>query len=99
GVVDLRKRFGVAPSPLARESKYVVVIMQGQYIGLVVDRVIEVRRVARAEIGPPPAMVIGPQARFLTGVMRWDDRLVMLIDLDQVLSLDERAELTALSPR
>lgn len=95
GVIDLRKRFGLEPGPLTRDSKYIIVIMQGQNIGLIVDRVIEVRRVATREIAPAPAMVVGPRSRFLAGVAKWDEQTVMLVSLDQVLSHDEAALLDA----
>ena len=49
-VVDLRKRFGLAPRPPGRETKYVIVSLEGRIVGLIVDRVTEVSRIATDDI-------------------------------------------------
>lgn len=97
-LIDLRKRFGLAPAPPTRESKYIVVSMQGQHTGLIVDRVIDVRRIARADISAVPALAVGPHTRFLAGVARWDEGMVWLVDLDEVLSASEKADMAQFRP-
>jgi len=92
-VVDLRKRFGVDLSAGGRDAKYVIVSLEGRIVGLVVDRVTEVSRIPVDEIGEPPAMALGEQTRFFSGVVKSGDRIVMLVDLDAVLSAAERAQL------
>jgi purine-binding chemotaxis protein CheW len=89
-LIDLRKRFGLEPAAITRDSKYLVVLMDGHKVGLVVDRVLEVRRIARSELGAAPELAIGPGSRFIAGVAKQDAGILMLVDLDQVLS---RAEL------
>jgi purine-binding chemotaxis protein CheW len=96
-VVDLRKRFGLEPTPLDRDSKYMIVGMEGRVVGLVVDRVSEVKRVALAEVSEAPAIARGPEARFLSGVFKADGRIMMMLDLDEVLSPAERSALRQMS--
>jgi len=92
-VVDLRKRFDLPVPPASRETKYVIVAIEGRIVGLVVDRVVEVRRIAAEQISEAPDMAVGVDARFFNGVVKWDDRIVMLLDLDEVLSRAEREQL------
>ncbi|MCG8425172.1 MAG: chemotaxis protein CheW [Proteobacteria bacterium] len=95
-VIDLRKRFGLEPAPLARDRKYIVVTTKGQNFGLIVDRVIDVHRIAMGNVRPVPDAVIGPQSRFVKGVIKSDERIAIAIDLDAVLSPDERDQLLQL---
>jgi purine-binding chemotaxis protein CheW len=96
-LIDLRKRFGLEPTPITHDSKYVVVLMDGQMVGMIVDRVLDVRRIARAELGAAPELAIGPRSRFIAGVAKRDDKVLMLIDLDQVLSRAEVQEMRAVA--
>jgi len=92
-VVDLRKRFDLPASAATRESKYIIVAIARRIIGLVVDRVVEVRRVATEQISKAPDMAVDLEARFFNGVVKWDERIVMMLDLDEVLSRAEKEQL------
>lgn len=95
-LIDLRKRFGLLPASMTRDSKYVVVLMDGQKVAMIVDRVLDVRRIARDELVAAPELAIGPGSRFVAGVTKRDDKVLMLIDLDQVLSRAEVEEMRTL---
>ncbi len=92
-VVDLRKRFGLPERAAGRETKYVIVSLEGRVVGLVVDRVTEVSRIDAEQIGEPPEMAVGRQARLFAGAIKSGDRILMLLDLDAVLSPAERDQL------
>lgn len=92
-VADMRKRFDQPVTEQTRKNRIVVCALAGRIIGLLVDEVTEVRRYARHEISPAPQFVKGPQAAYFLGVARSGEDLIMLIDLEQVLSSDEKLEL------
>ena len=92
-VADMRKRFDQPISEENSKNRIVVCSLAGQIIGLLVDEVTEVKRYGREEIAPAPQFVKGPQAEYFLGVARCDDDLIMLIDLEKVLSNDEKIEL------
>lgn len=100
GVIDLRKRLDKrfherpgAPAPaITAQHRYVVVSLHGRSLGLVVDGVTEVRRIEPVRIAPLAASVPGA-GRLLTGAARVDDAVVLVMDLDQLLTPGERAAL------
>lgn len=96
-LVDLRRRFG-DPAPGERDDgKFIVAPLDGAAVALVVDDVSGVERIPAELIQPPPGLASGRVAPpFVSGVFRWNERVFMVLDLDAVLSSDERAELTAL---
>jgi purine-binding chemotaxis protein CheW len=73
-VVDVRKRFGLAPTPPTRRTRFLVVMVGRRRIALVVDEVCEVLRVSRAELGPAPALVGQDAPPFFVGVCGGGDR-------------------------
>lgn len=92
-VVDLRKRFEQPAAASERRTRILICALAGKVIGLMVDEVAEVRRYTRQEIQPSPQFLRGCGSEFFLGVCRRDDQLVMLIDLEKILSSTERIDL------
>ena len=96
-VIDLRQRFGLLAEEETKETRIVVVEMGGMTVGMVVDGVSEVLRVAEEDIEPPSPIVMTIDSAFITGIAKMDERLIILLDLGKVLSTGERADLQGLS--
>jgi len=95
-VLSLRKRFGLPPAEVDRETRIVVVMNEAHPIGIVVDSVLEVLRLPEEAIEPPPPMVTNERTRFITGIAKVGERLIILLDLTKVLSVEEETQLAAL---
>lgn len=95
-IVDLRRRFDVAEPPVDANTRIIVISHGGERLGLVVDTVTEVLRIPETSISEPPTYVRGLSAQYLQGVARLPERLIVIIDLDRVLSSDERIALQSL---
>jgi purine-binding chemotaxis protein CheW len=95
-VADLRKRFDQTCSEETRKSRIIICSVSGRIIGLLVDEVLEVRRYGRQDVAPAPQFLKGPEAEFFLGVARRGDDLVMVLDLDRILSTDEKIALQGL---
>jgi purine-binding chemotaxis protein CheW len=85
-VMDLRQRFGLPAVPATRLSRIVVADVDGAQVGLVVDAVNEVARIAQSAIEPTPTLTAGPAAEHLTGIARVDDGLIIVLDLEHLLA-------------
>jgi purine-binding chemotaxis protein CheW len=95
-VADLRKRFDQPIGTETRKNRIVVCSLSGRIIGLMVDEVTEVRRFGRNEIAAAPQFIDGPEANYFLGVARRDEDLILLIDLEKVLSNEEKIALEKL---
>ena len=95
-VLDLRKRFGLPLSETTKDTRIVNVEVDGVKVGMVVDAVTEVLRVAEEEVEPPSPLVTTVDSAFITGIAKVDSRLIILLDLAKVLSTEEQADLKAL---
>ena len=96
-VIDLRKRFGIPPSEREDDARIIVVEIDGQHVGMIVDAVTEVLTLEDESIEATSAIVIGEGVDFIEGIAKVDDQLVTIIDLGKVLLSDEQFELAAMA--
>jgi purine-binding chemotaxis protein CheW len=92
-VIDLRKRFRLSRRDADKDTRIIVVELEDRVVGFMVDSVREVIRVDRTVIEPPPDLAIGIDAHYITGVAKLEDRLLIILDLDEVLTVDEEKAL------
>jgi len=90
-VVNVRRRLGMPDGACTASARIVVVTVQQQTWGLLVDHVSEVLELPQHLIEPPPALGDSHYADFVQGVGRLRDRLVTLINLDRLLGRDDGA--------
>lgn len=92
-VIDLRKRFDMPPREESLLVRLLIVAVAGQLLGLVVDDVTEVVTVPVKDIKPPPQVAGGVGAEYLIGVCLARESLIMLLNIDQLLSPREADQL------
>ncbi len=88
-VIDLRKRLGLKEKEADQNSRIIVVEIEENTIGFIVDEVSEVLRIPQSIIEPPPSMVGDVNANFITAVAKLENRLLILLDLEKIL-VDEK---------
>jgi len=89
-IINLRKRFGMVPKERDKQTRVVVVNISGKTLGLVVDAVSEVLRLPTDTIEPPPPMVSGIESEYIQGVGKLGDKLLILLDLNKLLTSQEK---------
>lgn len=93
-VISLRKRIGIEDKDQDKDTRIVVVEISGQTIGFIVDSVNEVLRIPKRITEPPPEIVVsGISSEFISAVGKLEDRLLILIDLEKVVTLEEKEAL------
>ncbi|WP_435018273.1 chemotaxis protein CheW [Tundrisphaera sp. TA3] len=88
-IVNLRKRFGMAHRPFDDETRTVVVTVHDRTIGCIVDEVTQVIRVAADQVQPVPVAMTALAKRYIAGLARLEDRLVIIIDIEKLFGPDE----------
>ncbi len=96
-VIDLRTRFALELKEDTRQTRIIIVTMGNIKVGVVVDGVSEVLRVSDETIEPLPPMINSVDAAFLKGIVRLENRLIILLELSRVLNLDEQRSLEAIA--
>lgn len=94
-VVDLRAKFGMEAREYTKFTVIIVVTVGTRIMGLVVDGVSDVLEIAETEIRPAPDFGARADTRFITGMAALGERLVVLLDINTLLSEQELATLGA----
>lgn len=89
-VLDLRKRFGLPSDERTNETRIIVVDVDSKTVGLKVDAVSEVLRLPADTVEPAPAIVTGAESDYIKGVGKLDGRLLILLDVEKILTRTER---------
>jgi purine-binding chemotaxis protein CheW len=89
-VIALRKRFGLETLAQDKQTRIVVVEVKGTVLGFMVDSVSEVLRIPADTVEPPPRL--GKVEReYVSGVGKLNDRLLILLDVDRLMSESEES--------
>ncbi len=93
-VIDTRTRFGLNSSEVTDNSRIVIIEAEKQVIGILVDSVAEVVYLRSSEIDSAPNIGTEESAKFIQGVSNRDGELLILVDLNKLLSDEEWDELS-----
>ncbi len=98
-VFNLRKRFSLPEKENDDNTKIIIVTMDEFLLGFIVDSVTEIVRVPDEEIEPTPPSLQGLDKRFLSGIAKVDDHVILLLDLTKVLTTQEEKDMADLLAR
>lgn len=91
-VIDLRRKFRLPEREADRRTRIIVVDIRGQSMGMVVDEVSEVINIDSSRIDPAPELGTKVDTEFIKGMGKLEDRLVIILEIDKVLTDDEVEE-------
>jgi len=92
-VIDLAKKLNLKSNPRSEKTRIIVVEVDNNTVGMIVDEVTEVLKLPSENVKETPE-VIATQIKqeYLKGIGKLEDRLLILIDLAKVLSSEEVEE-------
>lgn len=93
-VIDLRRRFGLDEAGRPAAGVRIIVFRAGEeWVGALVDAVLEVVNVDGAQLSPPPPLLRGLKAEFVRGLLHRDGRMIILLEMARLLTATEHLEL------
>ena len=95
-VIDTRMRFGLPPQEMDDSTRIVIIESENQTVGIVVDSVSEVVDVYANEIETAPNVGNDETARYIEGVVSRSEELLILVDLNRLLTDDEWSDMSGL---
>ncbi len=88
-VIDTRSRFGLMEGEVTDNTRIIVIESERQVIGILVDSVAEVVYLRSSEVDTTPSVGTDESAKFIQGVSNRDGKLLILVDLNKLLTDDE----------
>lgn len=97
-VMNLAKKFGLKEKEQSEKMRIIVTEVKENTLGLIVDEVLEVLRIPENNIEPAPEMIQSNiDAEFIKGVGKIENRLIILLDVEKILSREEVRQVSTLS--
>lgn len=90
--INLRTRFGFSKIEYDLRSRLIVVQVEERNIGLIVDAAREFKRIPAEMINPPPETLNGMSGKYIDGIATVGDRLILLLNLAEVVKVTEEIE-------
>ena len=88
-IIDLTRRFNLENTLNEEESKVIIISVNNTLIGLAVEEVKEILRVDTENISDPPEMTQNIKKNYIKGIARLEERLLILLDIDEIFSREE----------
>ncbi len=88
-IVDLGKKLGLGETDLGNDPRNIIVNAPGEHIGLLVLKISDVVMANPDRIEPAPANMSGIQGSFFTGVYKTEDKLIGILNVDEVLKMEK----------
>ena len=95
-VLDTRKRFGLPPAEPTDTTRIVIIEANSLTVGILVDSVAEVVNLRSSQIETTPGVGSDESARYIQGVFSDNDEILILVDVNKLLSTDEWSDVSAL---
>ncbi|MBB6215644.1 purine-binding chemotaxis protein CheW [Anaerosolibacter carboniphilus] len=92
-IINLKKRFNLDGVSVDSDTRIIVINIKSRQVGFVVDEASQVIRLSEEDIEPAPELVAGIDKKYITGVGKLKDRIVLLLNLEEVLSEDEKEKI------
>lgn len=83
-IINLRSMFGLEPVAETDDTRFVDLQLEGLNVGIIVDAVSEVMSIPQNLIELAPPIIAGVEGKYLQGIARLNDKLIMLLDVDEI---------------
>ena len=95
-VIDTRQRFGLDSAEVTDNTRIVIIEADKQVVGIMVDSVAEVVYLRQSEVETAPNVGNDESAKFIQGVCNKNGELLILVELDKMMSEEEWSELESI---
>ena len=89
-VISLSKRFNLGDSENRSQAKIIVTKQDQNKIGIIVDIVSEVKDISSSTIEPAPDIVSGISKRYIKGLIKIDDKIIIFLNISNILTEEEK---------
>ncbi len=95
-VIDTRKRFGLPEAEVTDNTRIVVIEVDNQVVGILVDSVAEVVYLRQSEMETAPNVGNEESAKFIQGVCNKNGELIILVEFEKMMSEEEWSEISTI---
>ena len=88
-IINLRAKFGMERKAMDNETKFIMLNVNDAATGCIVDEVTDIVKLEDDQLHPAPVFVQGISAKFIKCIGQIEERMIIILDADQILSFEE----------
>ena len=96
-LINLRKRLSLPPKEFDKTTRFIVIEYENHLFGFIVDFVNRVLTIPKSTIEPPPPSSLKIDSKYVTGIAKYENRLIILLDLTKVFTKEEFNQISTLN--
>jgi len=89
-IINLRKKFQLSEGEIDSQTRIIIINLKDKQVGFLVDEASQVLTIDQEMVDPAPKIVTDIQEEFIEGIAKLEDRMVILLDLENVLNEKEK---------
>ena len=91
-IIDLKKRFNLEEIEGDKNTGIIIVKIEDVDMGIIIDSISKVVSISNSDIQPPPPMLSGIGQKYIKGVGKLEDKLLVVLDLEKLFTTDDDDE-------
>lgn len=96
-IINLKKRFSIAGDQIGEQTRIIVMNIDSKKVGFIVDNASEVISINIENIEPAPDIVAGVDRKYITGIGKSEERILIILELDKLFSEKEHEALETIN--
>ncbi|ABR49283.1 putative CheW protein [Alkaliphilus metalliredigens QYMF] len=95
-IINLRKKFDLPAHEVTSDTRIVIINLEERQVGFLVDDASQVLTIDEKDIDPTPELLSSIEHKFISGIGKLEERMIILLDLKQVLNEEEKETVKSL---
>ena len=91
-IIDLKKRFNLEETEGDKNTGIIIVKIEDVDMRIIIDAISKVVSISNSDIQPPPPVLSGIGQKYIKGVGKLEDKLLVVLDLEKLFASDEEEE-------
>jgi len=95
-VINLSKKFNQNETEITNSTRIIIVYLKNKQTGFIVDDASQVLTISNKDVDDAPDLITSVEQKFISGIAKVDDRMIIILDLEKVLNEKEKKELLSI---
>ncbi|MBM7614840.1 chemotaxis protein CheW [Alkaliphilus hydrothermalis] len=95
-IINLRKKFNLDLVEVSSNTRIIIIYLNDKQVGFLVDDASQVLTIDQKDVDPAPEIITGVDQKFISGIAKIGERMIILLDLEKVLSEEEKKKIESL---
>ncbi|SFI14196.1 purine-binding chemotaxis protein CheW [Tindallia magadiensis] len=92
-IVSIKKRFNLAQEEVGEDHRIIIINLEEKQVGFIVDDASQVLTISEEQIEKAPEVIAGADREYITGIGKISDKIILLLDLEKILTENEKNEI------